>query len=121
MTGGDPTARLRRQRNAATTAAAVKLGVFTLVSLLVTGVLTVIMGNIGFGDRNEFKAIFTNATMLSEGDDVRVAGVNVGEVKDVEHHERSMALVTFKVDAGVTMTTASMPSGRCASERAMSA
>lgn len=104
---GDPTSRLRRQRNAATTAAAVKLGVFTVVSLLVTGVLTVIMGNIGFGDRNEFKAIFTNATMLSKGDDVRVAGVNVGEVKDVEHYKRSMALVTFKVDAGVKMTTAS--------------
>lgn len=102
----DPTARLRRRRNAATTAAAVKLGIFTLVSLLVTGVLTVIMGNIGFGDRNEFKAVFTNATMLSKGDDVRVAGVNVGEVKDVEHYERSMALVTFKVDAGVEMTTA---------------
>lgn len=103
----DPVAQLRRRRNAATLSAGIKLGVFTLVSLLVTGVLTVIMGNIGFGDRNEFKAIFTNATMLSKGDDVRVAGINVGEVKDVEHYERSMALVTFKVDAGVKMTTAS--------------
>ena len=104
---GDPVARLRRQRNAATISAGIKLGIFTVVSLLVTGVLTVIMGNIGFGERNEFKAIFTNATMLSEGDDVRVAGVNVGEVKDVDHHKRSMAVVTFKVDAGVKMTTAS--------------
>ncbi|WP_278259692.1 MlaD family protein [Nocardioides convexus] len=69
--------------------------------------LAVIMGNIGFGDRNEFKAVFTNATMLEKGDDVRVAGVNVGEVKDVEHYHRSMALVTFKVDAGVDMTTSS--------------
>ncbi|HWJ11293.1 MAG TPA: MlaD family protein, partial [Nocardioides sp.] len=104
---GDPTARLRHRRNATTMSAAIKLGVFTVVSLLVTGVLTVIMGNIGFGDRHEFKAVFTNATMLSEGDDVRVAGVNVGEVKDVEHYQRSKALVTFKVDAGVEMTTAS--------------
>ncbi len=104
---GDSTARLLRRRNATTASAAIKLGVFTAVSVLVTGVLTVIMGNIGFGERNEFKAVFTNATMLSEGDDVRVAGVNVGEVKDVEHHQRSMALVTFKVDAGVKMTTAS--------------
>lgn len=103
----DSIARLRRRRNAATVSAGVKLGIFTAVSLLVTGVLTVIMGNIGFGDRNEFKAIFTNATMLSKGDDVRVAGVNVGEVKDVEHYKRSMAMVTFKVDAGVKMTTAS--------------
>jgi phospholipid/cholesterol/gamma-HCH transport system substrate-binding protein len=100
-------ARLRRRRNAATISAGIKLGVFTVVSLLVTGMLAVIMGNIGFGDRNEFRAVFTNATMLGEGDDVRVAGVNVGEVKEVEHYKRSMALVTFKVDAGVKMTTAS--------------
>ncbi|MCX6401294.1 MAG: MCE family protein [Propionibacteriales bacterium] len=103
----DSVARLRRRRNAATTSAAIKLGIFTMVSLFVTGVLTVIMGNIGFGERNEFRAVFTNATMLSKGDDVRVAGVNVGEVKDVEHYKRSMAVVTFKVDAGVKMTTAS--------------
>lgn len=98
---------LLNRRNAVTTSAAIKLGVFTLVSILVTGTLAVIMGNIGFGDRNEFKAVFTNATMLEEGDDVRVAGVNVGEVSKVEHYERTMALVTFRVDAGVEMTTAS--------------
>lgn len=98
---------LLNRRNAVTTSAAIKLGVFTLVSILVTGTLAVIMGNIGFGDRNEFKAVFTNATMLEEGDDVRVAGVNVGEVSKVEHYKRTMALVTFKVDAGVEMTTAS--------------
>ncbi|WP_408895534.1 MCE family protein [Nocardioides sp. R1-1] len=97
----------RNQRNAVTRAAAFKLGVFTLVSVFVTGLLAVIMGNIGFGDRNEFQAVFTNATMLGKGDDVRVAGVNVGEVKKVEHYRRSQALVTFKVDAGVKLTTAS--------------
>ena len=100
-------AQLRHRRNAATTSAAIKLGLFTIVSVMVTGMLAVIMGNIGFGDRNEYKAVFTNATMLSKGDDVRVAGVNVGEVKKVEHYQRSMAKVTFKVDAGVEMTTAS--------------
>ncbi|WP_364518829.1 MCE family protein [Nocardioides sp. LML1-1-1.1] len=99
--------QLLNRRNAATTAAAVKLGIFTVISIVVTGMLAVIMGNIGFGDRNEFQAIFTNATMLEKGDDVRVAGVNVGEVKKVEHYRRSMAKVTFKVDAGVDMTTSS--------------
>lgn len=95
------------QRNAATRAAAIKLAIFTMVSVFVTGLLAVIMGNVGFGDRNEFQAIFTNATMLEKGDDVRVAGVNVGEVKKVEHYKRTMAKVTFKVDSGVKMTTAS--------------
>ncbi|HWI42555.1 MAG TPA: MCE family protein [Nocardioides sp.] len=100
-------ARLRRRRNAPTISAGIKLAVFTVVSLMVTGLLAVIMGNIGFGDRHEYHAVFSNATMLEKGDDVRVAGVSVGEVKKVEHYKRSMARVTFKVDAGVVMTTAS--------------
>lgn len=99
--------QLLNRRNRVTTTAAVKLAVFTVVSVVVTGTLAVIMGNIGFGDRNEFKAVFANATMLEKGDDVRVAGVNVGEVKDVDHYQRTKAIVTFKVDAGVEMTTAS--------------
>ncbi len=103
----DASTQLLNRRNAVTISAAVKLGIFTLVSVLVTGVLAVIMGNIGFGDRHQFQAIFTNATSLEKGDDVRVAGVNVGEVKKVEHYKRSQAKVTFKVDAGVDMTTAS--------------
>ena len=39
--------------------------------------------------------------MLEKGDDVRVAGVSVGEVKEVEHYERNQALVTFRVKADV--------------------
>jgi phospholipid/cholesterol/gamma-HCH transport system substrate-binding protein len=77
------------------------------VSLLVTGLLAVIMGNIGLGPGKEYEAVFTNASMLEKGDDVRVAGVSVGEVKKVEHFERSMALVTFRVDSDVELTTAS--------------
>ncbi len=95
------------QRNAATVSATVKLAIFTVVSVFVTGLLAVIMGNVGFGDRHEYEAIFTNATMLEKGDDVRVAGVNVGEVKKVEHYRRTMAKVTFKVDSGVKLTTVS--------------
>jgi phospholipid/cholesterol/gamma-HCH transport system substrate-binding protein len=73
----------------------------------VFGGLAIIMGNIGLGHRDTYKAIFTNASTLEKGDDVRIAGVSVGEVKDVEHYERTMALVTFKVDSDVTLTTAS--------------
>lgn len=107
MSKSSSASQLLNRRNRVTTMAAVKLAVFTVVSVIVTGTLAVIMGNIGFGDRNEFKAVFTNATMLEKGDDVRVAGVNVGEVKDVDHYQRTKAIVTFKVDAGVEMTTAS--------------
>ena len=99
-------AHLRRRRNAVTVKAGVKLGVFTVVSVLMTGLLAVIMGNIGFGPGNEYQAVFSNASMLEKGDDVRVAGVSVGEIKEVEHHEQTQALVTFRVEADVELTTA---------------
>ena len=100
-------ATLRRRRQAVTISAGIKLGIFTIVSLLVTGLLAAIMGNIGFGSGEEYKAIFTTASSLEKGDDVRVAGVNVGEVKKVEHYERNNAVVTFRVKSDVPLTTAS--------------
>jgi phospholipid/cholesterol/gamma-HCH transport system substrate-binding protein len=100
-------AALLRRRNMVTISAGIKLGVFTLVSVLVTGLLAVIMGNIGLGDSRKYEAIFSSASDLQKGDDVRVAGVNVGEVKKVEHYKRTMAKVTFGVDSGVEMTSAS--------------
>ena len=94
-------------RNSVTIAAGVKLGIFTVISILVTGLLAAIMGNVGFGAGKEYKAIFSTASMLQKGDDVRVAGVSVGEVKEVEHYQRTQAIVTFRVKADVPMTTAS--------------
>lgn len=94
-------------RNSATTAAAVKLGIFTLCSVLVTGLLAAIMGNIGFGGGHEYRAIFSTASMLQKGDDVRIAGVNVGEVREVEHYHRTEALVTFRIKDEIELTTAS--------------
>lgn len=94
-------------RNSVTIAAGVKLGIFTVVSLMVTGLLAAIMGNIGFGAGKEYSAIFTTASMLEKGDDVRIAGVSVGEVKDVEHHDRTGAKVSFRVKADVPLTEAS--------------
>ncbi len=94
-------------RGTTTLAAGIKLTIFSVVSLFVTGLLAVIMGNIGFGDRSEYSAVFSSATSLEKGDDVRVAGVSVGEVEDVEHYERTHALVTFRIDADVPVTTAS--------------
>ena len=99
--------RLRNRRNAETVAAGVKLRIFTVVSVLVTGLLAAIMGNFGFGAGTEYKAVFANASMLEKGDDVRVAGVSVGEVKKVEHYQRNQALVTFRVKADVPLTTTS--------------
>jgi phospholipid/cholesterol/gamma-HCH transport system substrate-binding protein len=94
-------------RNTATAVAAIKLGVFVLASLLVTGTLTAIMGKFGFGTQNEYKAIFTNASLINKGDDVRVAGVSVGQVTGVEIKDRNDAEVSFKVQDDVPVTRTS--------------
>ena len=94
-------------RNSTTIAAGIKLGFFTVVSILVTGLLVAIMGNLGFGGGEEYKAVFSNASMLQEGDDVRIAGVSVGDVKSVEHYQRNSAVVTFQVKDEIDLTTAS--------------
>jgi phospholipid/cholesterol/gamma-HCH transport system substrate-binding protein len=100
-------AALRRKRQGKTVSAGIKLAIFSIVSVLVTGLLAAIMGNIGFGAGTEYKAVFTTASMLEKGDDVRVGGVSVGEVKGVEHHDRVNAIITFRVKSDVPLTTAS--------------
>ncbi len=94
-------------RNAVTYSALVKLIIFTLASVLVTGTLAVIMGKIGFGDTVEYKAVFSNASMLQKGDEVRIAGVMMGKIEKVEISDGTQALVTFSLRKDVPMTTAS--------------
>lgn len=92
--------------------AAIKLGVFTVVSLMVTALLVAIMGGFGLGSQTEYKAVFSTASELTPGDEVRIAGVIVGKVKDVEIHKRNQAMVTFKVKDDVPLTTDSRASIR---------
>jgi phospholipid/cholesterol/gamma-HCH transport system substrate-binding protein len=94
-------------RNVVTTTAAIKLGIFSLASVIVTSLLVVIMGHVGLGDQTTYQAVFSNASQLLKGDDVRVAGVSVGEVKKVEVLHRTEALVTFKVKSDLPLTTRS--------------
>ena len=76
----------------------VKLLVFVVVTSLATAVLVVTIGNLSFADSREYQAEFTDATGVNKGDDIRVAGVRVGTVDEVEIIERSRALVSFTVD-----------------------
>ncbi|WP_248580294.1 MCE family protein [Nocardioides sp. InS609-2] len=83
-----------------------KLLIFILVTTVATGVLVVVIGNVSFAGSKEFKAEFTDATGVVKGDDVRIAGVKVGVVKDVEIVDRTRALVTFKVEKDTSITAA---------------
>ena len=82
--------------------ALVKLIVFIVITVLATGVLAATIGNIRLGGTTPYRALFTDATGLMKGDDVRIAGVRVGEIDKVavtESGGRSLAEVTFTVDA----------------------
>ena len=76
----------------------VKLLIFMVVTTLATAVLVVTIGNISFSSSRDYKAVFADATGVVKGDDVRVAGVKVGSVTDVEIVERTRAMVHFTVD-----------------------
>jgi phospholipid/cholesterol/gamma-HCH transport system substrate-binding protein len=77
---------------------AVKLVIFIVVTTVATSLLVVTIGNVSFGETMEYKAVFSDATGVVNGDDVRVAGVKVGNVENVEIVDRTRALVTFSVD-----------------------
>jgi phospholipid/cholesterol/gamma-HCH transport system substrate-binding protein len=81
-----------------------KLMVFILVTTLATAVLVVTIGNLTFGETRDYKAEFVNATGVVKGDDIRVAGVKVGIVKDIEIVDRTRALVSFTVDEDTAVT-----------------
>ena len=99
-------------RDAVFAAASVRMAIFTAASLIVTGALVIIMGNLGGGDQTTYKALFSSASELVPGSSVRVAGVQVGRVTDVEFRGESNALVTFKIDSGVPLTQESRASVR---------
>ena len=90
-----------------TTGDAVKLLIFIVVTTIATGFLVATIGNLSLADSTQYKAVFSNATGVVKGDDVRIAGVKVGNVEDVEVVERTRALVTFKVesDRQITVST----------------
>ena len=75
----------------------VKLTIFIVVTTLATGVLVVLIGNLSFQTTPPYQAVFTDATGVVKGDDIRIAGVKVGSVKDVEIVNRTRAVVSFSV------------------------
>jgi phospholipid/cholesterol/gamma-HCH transport system substrate-binding protein len=81
-----------------------KLTIFMVVTTMATSVLVVTIGNLSFADKNEYHAIFSDVTALVEGDDIRIAGVRVGSVTDIEIVNRDEAEVSFEVDSSVSLT-----------------
>lgn len=77
----------------------IKFLVFAVVTALATTVLALTIANAQGTTRSNYSAVFTDASGLLSGDDVRIAGVVVGSVDKVEIADRTMAKVDFSVDS----------------------
>ncbi|MGZ8801350.1 MAG: MCE family protein [Mycobacterium sp.] len=75
----------------------VYVSVFTVVMLLVAAMLIVVFGEFRFAPEKSYHATFTDASRLKSGQDVRIAGVPVGNVKDVTLNEDNTVDVAFTV------------------------
>jgi phospholipid/cholesterol/gamma-HCH transport system substrate-binding protein len=65
------------------TGSAIKLGIVSLVLLLITVSIVVVFGQMRFNRTNSYSAEFSNATGLRDGQFVRASGVEIGKVKKV--------------------------------------
>jgi phospholipid/cholesterol/gamma-HCH transport system substrate-binding protein len=83
----------------------VKVGVFGVVMLLLTGVLFAIFGQYRSGSDNTYSAVFTDASSLKSGDSVRVAGVRVGTVSKVALQPDNKVIVGFDADRNIVLTS----------------
>ncbi|OIK07765.1 MCE family protein [Streptomyces monashensis] len=82
-----------------TAAPLVKFSLFALVTIAATALLAATISNISFTPKDTYHAVFTDVTGLETGDDIRVAGVRVGEVEGIRIKDRTLAEVTFTVGA----------------------
>ncbi|MDT4936791.1 MAG: phospholipid/cholesterol/gamma-HCH transport system substrate-binding protein [Pseudonocardiales bacterium] len=62
----------------------IKLVVFLVVTAFATYVLGATIANTAYGSTTSFKAMFTDTAGLTNGDDVRIAGVRVGTVSGIK-------------------------------------
>lgn len=81
-----------------------KFAVFALVMAVLTAGLFMTFAQYRSGSTNAYSAVFNDASRLAPGDTVRVAGIRVGTVTDVELRTETEALVTFDADRKVKLT-----------------
>jgi phospholipid/cholesterol/gamma-HCH transport system substrate-binding protein len=87
-----------------TTGAAIRLGIVSLVLLLITVSIVVVFGQMRFNRTNSYSAEFSNASGLRDGQFVRASGVEIGKVKKVRLIDGGKRVrVDFDVDRSVPL------------------
>ena len=87
-----------------TVRALVRVGLFTAVCLVFVFVLVTVSGQFRFDASNTYNAVFTNVSGLKGGNFVRIAGVEVGKVRNMTLHKDGTVTVEFAVDKSLTLT-----------------
>src|SRR5437868_9639202 len=80
-----------------TLSAGLKLAVFVVVTTACIATLAITVSGVRFGPATEYRAVFTDASGLRPGDDVRVAGVHAGRVERISLTGGALAEVVFSV------------------------
>jgi phospholipid/cholesterol/gamma-HCH transport system substrate-binding protein len=83
----------------------VRLGIFVVITTVATALLAVTIGNISFTATTKYRAVFTDVVGLNKGDDIRIAGVRVGQVDKIAIYQDKYAMVTFSVDSDQAVDT----------------
>jgi phospholipid/cholesterol/gamma-HCH transport system substrate-binding protein len=88
------------------TAPLVKLAVFAVVTIMASYVLITTITNAGYGATKAYSAAFTDVAGLVQGDEVRIAGVRVGQVTGIglsPQRQKPVAVVSMQVDSTVAL------------------
>ncbi|MEP9414983.1 MlaD family protein [Gordonia sp. VNQ95] len=83
----------------------IKLITFAVVTVVATSLLALTIANAGGDGDSKYNAVFTDAALLNKGDDVRIAGVRVGQVTDVAVYDQNKAMVKFNVNRSLPAGT----------------
>ncbi len=81
-----------------------RLTAFTMIGALATFALLMVFAQLRFGTETAYRAEFTSASGLKEGDFVRIAGVEVGKVESVTVRPDNHADVSFSVAESAILT-----------------
>src|ERR1700712_4491156 len=86
------------------TGTTVRVVLFTAMCLVFMFALVTVFGQFRFDSRTTYSAVFTNVSGLKGGNFVRIAGVEVGKVKDMTLHRDGTVTVVFAIDKNLNLT-----------------
>ena len=78
---------------------------FIVITLLATTVLANTIRNSSSIDGTPYEAVFSDVTSLNKGDEVRMAGVRIGQVTDIKVSGSEQATVSLAVDREVKLAS----------------